>query len=175
MTAEVHRFGVGLPDRDDDEDTATGRPTPLADSPFEALKAAMSTPLPTEHFALSPLKRPNVEVLVRSNVSIDELNEWRKGGKDPSFDGGYNLVRLVCVLLANASVDIVVDTKSTGMTLADPRIGQMFPTAGDEVEAVREFFGKEDVWLSARVLPALQLAWAGGEQDGDLLRPTTVD
>lgn len=173
MTAEVHRF-VG-PGVDDKPGEASDRPMPIADSPFDALKAAMATPLPKEIFALSPLKRPDVEVHLRSNVTLDELGEWRKGAKDTTQPGGYNLVRLVCILLANASVDIVVRGQSTGMTLGDPKIGQMFPDAIDEVEAVRAFFGNEDLWLTSRVLPELNNTWAGGEQDGSLLRPTTPD
>lgn len=160
---------------DDDEEVGSLRPTPIADSPFAALEAAMKTPLPKEHLALSPLGRPNVEVRLRSNVILDEINEWRKGAKDPSFDGGYDLARYACILLANTCVDIQIDGKSTGVTLADKRIQQMYPQAADEVEAVRQFFGGEDLWLAGRVLPALTTAWTGGEQDGEILRPTTQD
>lgn len=171
MTVAEFR-GPGVPD--DDDATPPARPTPIAGSPLDALKEAFATPLPKQHLALSPLGRPDIEVRIRTNVSLDDVNEWRKGAKDPTFDGGYDLARLACIFLANSSVDVVVNGSSTGTTLADPKIKAMFPQAADEVEAVREFFGHEDLWLSSRVLPALTAAWSGGDQDGDLLRPTTV-
>lgn len=174
MTVAEFR-GPGVSDALDDDEAAPVRPTPIAGSPLEALKAAMSRPLPKEHLALSPLGRPEIEVRIRTNVLLDEVNEWRKGAEDRSFTGGYNLVRLVCIFLANASVDVIIGGSSTGVGLADPSIKALFPNEADEVEAVRAFFGHEDLWLTSRVLPALTSAWAGGEQDGDLLRPTTVD
>lgn len=170
--------GPGVDDEfvtDDDDAAAPIRPTPLAASPFEALQAAMKAPLPEEHFAITHVKRRNIEVRLRGNVELDELNEWRKGAQDRTFPGGYNLLRYACILLANTCVDIVIDGNSTEMTLADPRISQMYPQAADEVEAVRWFFDKEDLWLSGRVLPALTAAWSGGDQDDDVVRPTTVD
>lgn len=168
--AEFRGPGVG----DDDESATPTRPTPISGSPLESLKAAMSTPLPKEHVALSPLRRPDIEVRIRTNVTLDEVNIWRKGAEDDTFPGGFNPVRLACIFLANGSVDVLMGGKSTGVTLADPSIKAMFPEAFDEVEAVRLFFGKEDLWLSSRVLPELSKAWSGGEQDGSLLRPTTA-
>lgn len=175
----VHEFiGPGVDGgsaADPDDEQPPVRPTSLADSPFEALRQAMAVPLPKEHLAISPLHRPEVEVRLRSNVSLDEMNEWRKGAKDPAFAGGVSMVRFVCILLANSSVDILINGRSTEMTLADPKIKAMYPEAADEVEAVRAFFGNEDLWLSSRLLPELTQAWSGGEQEGELVRPTTLD
>lgn len=167
----VHSFrGPGV---DDGGEAGEIRPTDLADSPFEALRAAMMTPLPTEHFALTHPKRPEVEIRLRGNVGLDEYNEWRKGAKDPGFDIGYDLARLACILLANSSVDVLFHGRSTGMTLADPRVAAMYPQAADQAEAVRAFFDHEDLWL-ANLTTELASAWSGGRREGDVLRPTTA-
>jgi hypothetical protein len=175
VTAEVHRFGSRRtgPRRRRGHATGARRRSPTRRSRRSRPRCPRRCRRSTSRCRRS--SGPNVEVLVRSNVTIDELNEWRKGAKDPTFDGGYNLVRLVCILLANASVDIVVDGKSTGMTLADPKIKADVPDSRRRGRGRPRVLRQEDLWLSARGCCRRSAAWAGGEQDGDLLRPTTVD
>ena len=171
MTEGVHAFtGPGV-----DGDEPDTRPTLLADSPFAALLESMRQPLPNEQFAIRHPKRSSVEVILRSNVSLDELNVWRKEAADESFPSGIDMARLACVLIANASLDVAYDGRRTGRTLHDPEILALYPDAPDVYEATRRFFDNEELWLATRAMPALTTAWSGGEQDGDVLRPTTTD
>lgn len=159
----------------DDDDSGGPRPMPVTDSPLESLLAAMRTPLPNEQFALSPPKRPEVEVRLRSNVDLDELNEWRKDAQDSRFPTGVDMARLACVLIANASIDVLYASRSTGKTLLAPEILALYPDAVDGFDAVKRFFGNEELWLATVALPALTKAWSGGGQDDDVLRPITTD